>query len=313
MLFIDPLVRTIRTANLSRVAKDLRHDLPAFGHDAADAVEQVLEAVAKAADDIAKGVERTADHARDDIDGASRDAAHTTRDLAASAGSAFDSVSSAASVAAARVGGAAARAGRDLHLDGRIDDVVQRIRTDLPSDRLTSLVETLERSLPSTDRDRYDRAYLRGWTRARTAFVGVGLATGVAAGIAGAFLLDPERGERRRSALQARARDLGRTVRERAAAAGDKAREMARERGMATPRDEHLIASIEDAITTHVPPFTPPPLVPVMDAFPGTLAADITDPPASDEHVIDPMTADVGTDGELFPQSERIHEGAADR
>jgi len=64
---------------------------------------------------------------------------------------------------------------------------------------MSDLVSRVIRELPDTDRDRYDVAYQRGRAQARSAMVFGGMVTGLAAGIAGMFLLDPERGRRRRA------------------------------------------------------------------------------------------------------------------
>jgi len=165
------------------------------------------------------------------------------------------------------------RVGQEIKLEERVDDVVKRVRREMPAERIAALVARLERDLPTTDTDRYDRAFSRGWTRARTTFVGVGLLAGVAAGIVGAFLLDPARGEQRRAEIAARAMraraDATSQARRGAAIASERARGIATQRGLIKP-------AATDGVTTEVPvpganvpeaviEAAPAPLIGVMD------------------------------------------------
>ncbi len=247
---LAPVARTIADARLGRT---IRREQRAVSSNAAGAVDQVVDAIAKVAENLAQGAERVGDETR-------REARQTSRDIGEAVSDAFDAVAAAAGDAAARAGDAA----RDLHLDSRVEDVVKRIRSEIPTERITHLVTNLERELPTTDKDRYDRAYTRGWTRARTSFVAVGLATGVAAGIAGAFLLDPHRGAQRRAALKEKARTAGTTVssrvRDTSAMAVDRARGLAVDRGLLKP------ATGADTPPEDALPESPPTLVAVMDA-----------------------------------------------
>ena len=100
------------------------------------------------------------------------------------------------------------KAGGDLHLDDRMDEIGGRIRDAASTPRLQALVARLERDWPGTDRDRYDRAYARGWTRGRIAYLAVGFAAGIGVGLVAAVLLDPRRGKARRERVAARASSL---------------------------------------------------------------------------------------------------------
>jgi len=264
------------STDLGRFSKNLRRDLPSIGQDNRSPVERLVEAAGRAADEIARSAERAAGGAAKGVEQvggqathvagqAGRDTIHLGRDLgrdvAETAGDAIGTVTSAAGEVVARVGDRAARAGRELRLDERVEDVVQRIRQDLPTERITNLVTSLERELPTTDKDRYDRAFARGWTRARATFVGAGLVTGLLAGIAGAFLLDAQRGTQRREQLAASVRGttrgVTRVLRRRATWTADRARGIAIERGLITPEGGRREEPVMQA--------TPAAGVPVMD------------------------------------------------
>ncbi len=101
-----------------------------------------------------------------------------------------------------------AKAGGDLHLDDRMDEIGGRLRGAASTPRLQALVARLERDWPGTDRDRYDRAYARGWVQGRTAHLAVGFAVGIGVGLVVAVLLDPKRGQARRDRIAARAGSL---------------------------------------------------------------------------------------------------------
>ncbi|MCJ7709981.1 MAG: hypothetical protein MUQ32_04040 [Chloroflexi bacterium] len=102
------------------------------------------------------------------------------------------------------------KAGGDLHIDDRMDEIGGRIRGAASTPRLQALVARLERDWPGTDRDRYDRAYARGWVHGRTAHLAVGFAAGIGVGLVAAVLLDPKRGKARRERIAARAGSLTR-------------------------------------------------------------------------------------------------------
>jgi gas vesicle protein len=77
------------------------------------------------------------------------------------------------------------------------------------------VLSRLQRELPDTDKDRYDIAYERGHSQARSALLFGGMIAGAVAGAAAMFLLDPARGAGRRAQLATRAtglrNDLART------------------------------------------------------------------------------------------------------
>ncbi len=138
------------------------------------------------------------------------------------------------------------KAGGDLHLDDRIDEVAQRIRGASSPAALRALVVRLERDLPDTDRDRYDRAYARGWVRARSTYLAAGLVVGIGAGVVAVALLDPKRGKARRERLATRASSLTQGVTEKVGGAvkeaTTRARSVAEERGLVPPvADEPVV------------------------------------------------------------------------
>lgn len=170
----------------------------------------ILDAPARIADDIGKGVAdigKSASNLKDDI------TRELSRDLA--------------------------KAGKQVRLDERIDDAGRRIRSGLPKDGIDGVVSRLQRELPDTDRDRYDRAFQRGWSRARSSYVGVGVVVGILGGIVGALLLDPAKGEERRRHLSAKVREVtdqvssvaGRQVRDLTA----RAKHVVEDRGVTLP------------------------------------------------------------------------------
>jgi gas vesicle protein len=81
---------------------------------------------------------------------------------------------------------------------------------------MPDIVAEIQKNLPGTDRDRYEVAYRRGRAQARSALLVGGLGVGAAVGAAVMWLLDPERGARRRAEASQRigalARDAGRTA-----------------------------------------------------------------------------------------------------
>ncbi|HEX5828733.1 MAG TPA: hypothetical protein VFY23_14495, partial [Candidatus Limnocylindrales bacterium] len=140
-----------------------------------------------------------------------------------------------------------------------------------------NLVENLERELPTTDKGRYDRAYSRGWARARTSYIVVGTALGIAGGIAGAWLLDPKQGKGRRDRLTAKVRgatkDVSGQVRRTAKYSTDRARGIAMERGL-LPKPGSKGAA-DDVTVLQATPVAP--LVGVMD--PAATGADANTAP----------------------------------
>ena len=259
-----------------RIAKDLMKR---------DQVKDIREAAADALDAVQQFAADAAERAGDAV------------------GDAVDSFGSEASKVTANAARDVARAAKDVQLDkqvdrgldkvdGRVEDLVDRIRQALPTERISTLVTNLERELPTTDKDRYDRAFGRGFARARTSFVVVGAATGIAAGIAGAFLLDPQRGPERRNALRTKLRrttdDVTSQVRRTATLTADRARGFASERGLIKPDGDSEVGFDQTA---------PPPLVPVMDSsIAGGAVMPLGDGPVTDPSSIErePMSTPEG-------------------
>jgi len=119
---------------------------------------------------------------------------------------------------------------------GRIEDLAERVKTD---GRLADVVGRIERSLPDTDGSRYDRAFQRGFARARTGYLVLGLALGTAAGVVAAALLDPQLGRSRRIDLTQRVNAATRRTSERVAGRrewlAERAKGVAIERGIVKP------------------------------------------------------------------------------
>lgn len=111
-----------------------------------------------------------------------------------------------------------------------LGELTQWVRSLATGPGVAALMARLERELPDTDRDRYDRAYARGWMRARTVYLAIGIVVGVAAGLGVALLLEPRRGRERREALRRRASGLRRQVSDRAQEARTRIQERDSER-----------------------------------------------------------------------------------
>lgn len=170
----------------------------------------ILDAPARFADDIGKGVAdfgKTASGIKDDI----------TRELSRDI----------------------AKAGKQVRLDERLEDVARKVRSELPKDGIEGVIARLQRELPDTDRDRYDRAFQRGRARTRSSFLGIGAVLGILGGIAGVLLLDPTRGPARRRQLAAKVREVTGTISAVATRQVSdltaKAKQVAQERGVALP------------------------------------------------------------------------------
>ena len=125
---------------------------------------------------------------------------------------------------------------RRVDAEGRLDDLSKRIRS---SGSLRDFVARLERELPDTDRDRYDRAFARGFARARSGYLFAGLALGAIGGAAAIALLDPQLGRSRRIGLGEKLakwrKDVSQTAGGRGKWLSDRARGMAIERGVIRP------------------------------------------------------------------------------
>jgi hypothetical protein len=266
-----------RPVQFGRIAKDLMNrDMNALGRDASGVLDQVKDIRIAAADAI------------EHFQSLASDAADRAGEAFEQVGDAFDHFGDEAAKATTRATKDVSKATKDVSVDAGtgVDDLAERIRKALPTDRIGKIVENLERDLPTTDKGRYDRAYSRGWARARTGFVIVGAAAGIAAGIAGAFLLDLSEGPRRREALRSKVRSttegvtgqLSRT----ASMATEKARGLAVDRGLIKPDGADDTKRIAASAT---------PLVPVMD-IPSHNGYGDTEPvmPLADGPVTDPSS-----------------------
>ena len=81
---------------------------------------------------------------------------------------------------------------------------------------MNDLIDRIRRELPDTDKNRYDTAYDRGRTQARSGLLFGGLLLGLLAGAVAMFLFDPRLGTSRRAQISSRAtgirNDLARTA-----------------------------------------------------------------------------------------------------
>src|SRR5437667_10537539 len=77
---------------------------------------------------------------------------------------------------------------------------------------MKDIVAEVQRNLPGTDKDRYDIAYERGRTQARSALATTGIALGLAAGTALMFFFDPVMGPARRAQLRQRAMSMSKEI-----------------------------------------------------------------------------------------------------
>lgn len=170
------------------------------------------------------------------------------------------------------------KAGGELHLDGRLDEVGQRIRATASATALRAVIARLERELPEMDRDRYSRAYHRGRTQARSKYLVVGIAAGTAAGIVAALLLDPRHGPQRRERFTRKARSLTQGLRRQASAkdscVSGRARGRAIERGLM----QSGATAAADPETTAIEMAPPVGMVPAVEvALPDAADAGIAD------------------------------------
>jgi gas vesicle protein len=101
------------------------------------------------------------------------------------------------------------------------------------------MLSRLQRELPDTDKDRYDIAYERGRTQARSSMLFGGLLVGALLGALTMFLLDPVYGAGRRARLASRAtgirNDLAKTAAGRAEDIQNRAKGAAIEAGVMQP------------------------------------------------------------------------------
>ena len=158
------------------------------------------------------------------------------------------------------------KAGSDLNLDGRLDEMGEKIRQAVSTPALRTIIARLERELPDTDTDRYERAYTRGRMQARSIYLGLGLAAGATAGVIAALLLDPKNGKARRDAIAGRTSSLTRDLSGRAKSVSDRARDMAIERGLVKPEQApaETVEGTMPAPATKTPPVAAEPIPEVV-------------------------------------------------
>ena len=171
-----------------------------------------------------------------DTEGAKDAAKDVAKDVADTARDRFDRVAE----LVRDVTREAAKAGSDAHLDKRLDEISERVKSAVPTTTIRGVIMRLERELPDTDKDRYDRAFERGRVRTRTVYLGVGVAVGIGAGIVAAVLLDPQRREaitRLKDNVARQAAKGAKVASERANEAVRQARAAAEQRGIVKSDD----------------------------------------------------------------------------
>jgi gas vesicle protein len=183
------------------------------------------------ASDTANGMTDVARDAADAAKGAMKDASETVKDASDTARERIESVADLVREAIREW----SRASGDRKVDARLDEIAQRLRTAIPASQFKGAVARLERELPDTDKNRYDRAYERGRAQTRTIYIVGGLAVGIGAGIAAAVLMDPQRGAERRAQIARFKDQVARQASERSRELTTRAKSMAAERGIGTP------------------------------------------------------------------------------
>lgn len=170
-----------------------------------------------------------------DFDKTRDQAANAVHDAAGQARHQIDRATEIARV----IRGDLAHSAEKVAADNPIDEIGQRIKAVASTTTVRALISRLEKELPDADRDKYHRAYARGWTQARSKYLVVGIVAGVSAGAVAAILLDPTHGKGRRDALARKTSSLtrraGRTVAGKAKYASDRVRGVAIERGVIKP------------------------------------------------------------------------------
>jgi gas vesicle protein len=264
------------TIELGDMADQVRDHAPdtngihptAWASDAANGASDAINGVSDAAKDAAKDVGDAAKGAMKDASGSVKDASDAARERLEGIGELIrDAIRE------------WSKASGDRKVDARLDEIAQRLRSAVPASTFKTTVTRLERELPDTDKDRYDRAYERGRVQTRTIYVAGGLAVGIGAGIAAAMLLDPKRGQERRAQIARFKDQVGRQVADRSRELTSRAKAVAAERGIGQPA--------KPATTDPVGITTGRDMVPVMPVGEGP----VTDPSSI---VREPLPGDAG-------------------
>jgi gas vesicle protein len=260
-------------------------DAGAWASDTANGMTGAAKEAAGAAKEAAGAAKDAAKDAADAARGAMKDASEGVKDASDTARERLEGVAELIREAIREW----SRASGDRKVDARLDEIAQRLRTAMPASQFKGAVARLERELPDTDKDRYDRAYERGRAQTRAIYVAGGLAIGIGAGIAAAVLLDPKRGAERRAQI-ARFKDrVARQASERSRELTTRAKSMAAERGIGTPTNPSMDRT---GITTGRQ------MVPVMPVGDGV----VTDPSST---VREPLP---GAAGGIEPEIQAIAE-----
>ncbi len=216
------------TIDLGDIASNARDHVPstngidpgAWASDASSGVSDAASSVSDAAKDAA-----------DAAKGAMKDASDTVKDASDAARERLETIADLVRDVVREW----SKSTNDRKVDARVDEIAQRLRSAMPAAQFKGAVARLERELPDTDKDRYDRAFERGRVRTRTIYVVGGLAIGIGAGIAAAVLMDPQRGAQRRAQISRFKDQVTRRVADRSRELSSRAKSMAAERGIGQP------------------------------------------------------------------------------
>jgi hypothetical protein len=319
---------TIRIGGFERridLPRDLGGQAKDAGRDLREELQTRLESASGSTGDALNGAASSvASAAGDAVSGAASAAGEAMNGATSSAGDAVARVGDSASKAAGDLGNEIGRAIGELKLDQRVEELARWIRNALPRDRMNEVVGRLERELPDTDKDRYDRAFERGRVRARSAFLGVGVLIGAAAGVAAAFLMDPERGAARREALAGRAKtlsDQAPKVGQQVRSAFERGRQAAADRGLPVPgttpaaRSGDTMVPVMDPAAIGETPAMPYAGSPITD--PSSLEREPLDAPVGGEAIgarvpVEPLTTAAEEANAALTGAPRVTVGALD-
>jgi gas vesicle protein len=189
----------------SRPTRDAQHVIKDVGDTIASGATAAGDAVSAAVTDASAAVAGTVSAVADrvaDVTGSLTDRlASAASDTGKARKDAADAASKAIDGRVADLRDALTKTTHDI--DRTFQDARARIADGAPVDEV---VRRIERDWPGTDRDRYERAFQRGYARGRSGRLAVGLVLGASAAAAVVYLMDPERGERRRDEVVRRSR-----------------------------------------------------------------------------------------------------------